>query len=129
MDWDKEFDDIYTTKEYRQEMLLLDFLEIISKYLLENNMTKSDLAKRLKISNAAVTKMLSGRENLSIKRMASIACDLGISIGIHQQNYATIDGLKENFEKGYFFTELQQEEMNVAVSNNIIYSEHFLAAC
>ncbi len=96
MDWDKEFNEVRTTKEYMQEMLLLDFIEIISKYLLENNMTKSDLAKRLRISNAAVTKMLSGRENFSIKRMASIAYDLGLAIGIHQLNRAAIDGLTEN---------------------------------
>ena len=44
----------------------------IHRYLRENNITQSQLAERLGISSAMVTKLLSGKENLSLKTICSI---------------------------------------------------------
>jgi transcriptional regulator with XRE-family HTH domain len=95
MDWNKEFDEITKTKTYKQETLLLDFLEILSEYLRENTISKTELARKLNISNAAVSKLLKGNENVSIKRMASITSLLGIDITIQKKPSLSVQGFND----------------------------------
>jgi len=77
---DKYRDDL----EFRLEELILDFTEKIVQKMEEENISRAELARRLGVSRAFVTKLLNGNPNLTIKTMMSIAdvlgCDLNIDI-------------------------------------------------
>jgi|Deesub1362A_J573_1020465.scaffolds.fasta_scaffold23972_1 transcriptional regulator with XRE-family HTH domain len=77
---DKYRDDL----EFRLEELILDFTEKIVQNMREQNISRAELARRLGVSRAFVTKLLNGNPNLTIKTMMSIAdvlgCDLNLDI-------------------------------------------------
>jgi transcriptional regulator with XRE-family HTH domain len=70
--------------EFRMEGLILDFTEKIVIKMQELNINRAELAKRLGVSKAFVTKLLNGNPNLTIKTMMSIAdvlnCDLNLDL-------------------------------------------------
>jgi len=70
--------------EFRMEGLILDFTEKIVIKMKELNISRAELARRLGVSKAFVTKLLNGNPNLTIKTMMSIAdvlgCDLNLDI-------------------------------------------------
>lgn len=70
--------------EFRMEGLILDFTEKIVLKMKESKISRSELANRLGVSKAFVTKLLNGNPNLTIKTMMSIAdvldCDLNLDL-------------------------------------------------
>lgn len=83
--WFQEMLDKYRDDfEFRLEELILDFTEKIVQKMREQDISRAELARRLGVSRAFVTKLLNGNPNLTIKTMMSIAdvlgCDLNIDI-------------------------------------------------
>lgn len=70
--------------EFRMEGVILDFTEKIVIKMKELDLSRAELARRLGVSKAFVTKLLNGNPNLTIKTMMSIAdvldCDLNLDI-------------------------------------------------
>jgi len=70
--------------EFQAERLIIDLTEQISRKLEEGSITRSELAKRLDCTNAYITKLLRGGENLTIRKIVQIAnaleCTLDFSI-------------------------------------------------
>jgi transcriptional regulator with XRE-family HTH domain len=61
----------------RQEELILDATELISKIMKDNGITKAELADRLGKSKAFVTQCLCGHQNLTLRTLADIFTVLG----------------------------------------------------
>jgi len=59
--------------EFRLEMLILEITERICRTMAEKNMNRKDLAERLNVSPPAVTKILNGNSNFTLKTLLTIA--------------------------------------------------------
>jgi len=70
--------------EFRLEGLIIDFTEKIVAKMAERNINRVELARRLGVSKAFVTKLLNGNQNLTMKSMMSIAdaleCEVNLDI-------------------------------------------------
>lgn len=87
--------------EFIAEGIILEFTEKIVSIMQEKNINRAELAKRLGVSKAFVTKLLNGNPNLTIKSMVSIAKTLGCELNI--------DIFPEGFEiKRYYTTSLKR---------------------
>ena len=68
--------------EYIAEGLLIDINEQIVRLLEESGINRTQLAKKLGVSNAYVTKLLNGNENLTIKQLVRVATSLRCNVDI-----------------------------------------------
>lgn len=80
-----DFENLEDDPDYKVERVTLDFVTLLSRYMEENNCNQSQLAERLNMSGAAISKLLKGNKNISIKRMTKIAHKLGFNISIARQ--------------------------------------------
>jgi len=68
--------------EFLTEKVILDFTEQVIAYMKQNGINRAELAKRLGVSKAFITKLLNGNPNLTIKTMVSLAKTLDCDINI-----------------------------------------------
>jgi transcriptional regulator with XRE-family HTH domain len=68
--------------EFRLETLILDLTESVSKRMKEKCLTRTNLAELLKVSRPAVTKILSGNSNFTLKTLLSLADALELELKI-----------------------------------------------
>lgn len=68
------------TVDYQTELSIIDFNEKIIARMEELKINRAELAKRLGVSKAFVTKLLNGNPNMTIKTMISIANALGCQL-------------------------------------------------
>ncbi len=82
---DKYKDDI----DFLTEEAIIDFNEKIVKRLKDLNMSRVELANKLGVSKAFVTKLLNGNPNLTIKTMISIvkALDCKLELDLCPKEY------------------------------------------
>jgi len=81
--WFKEKLDTFNYDvEFQTEKVILDFTEQVVLFMEKQEMSRADLAKRLGVSKAFVTKLLNGNPNLTIKTMVNIAKTLGCELSI-----------------------------------------------
>jgi transcriptional regulator with XRE-family HTH domain len=81
--WFKEkLEEFKDDADFYAEQLILDLTERIVAVMKEMHLNRSDLAKRLGVSKAFVTKLLNGNPNMTLKTMASLAKSLGCLINI-----------------------------------------------
>lgn len=70
--------------EFRTEEVILDFTEKIVTKMDDMNVNRTNLAEKLGVSKAFITKLLNGNPNLTIKTMMSIAfaldCELNLDL-------------------------------------------------
>ena len=62
--------------------LLNEFYHILLTYMEENNITRADLAKKLRKSRSAISQMFNKTPNISIKKMVEISHAIGLDIKI-----------------------------------------------
>lgn len=77
---------------YAQEELIIDTTEEILFEMHRKNITKSDLAKRLKRSKSFVTRLLNGDHNMTLRTLSDICFVMGLSPKIY------IDGRSHQVE-------------------------------
>ncbi len=65
--------------EYWQEDLRIKVADALNDEMKRQAVTKADLARRLGTSPAYITKILGGRQNLSLDSLAKVAFHLGLS--------------------------------------------------
>jgi transcriptional regulator with XRE-family HTH domain len=68
--------------EFRHEALILEVTEKISKRIKALKLSKTGLAERLKVSPPAVSKILNGNSNFTLKTLLSISDALDTSLSI-----------------------------------------------
>ena len=68
--------------EYILEGLLIDINEQLVGEMERKKFTRTQLAKQLNCSNAYITKLLNGTENLTLKKLLEVALALGKELDI-----------------------------------------------
>ena len=63
---------------FRQEELILEVTELLSRALEQNHMSKADLARKLRKSKAFVTQCLNGEQNLTLRTVADLFGAVGL---------------------------------------------------
>jgi transcriptional regulator with XRE-family HTH domain len=83
-EWFKNQLDTYKNDaEYQTEMLQLKITEQILSIMNEKSITRTMLAEKMGCSNAYITKLLNGKENLTLRKLTEIASVLERSIEIN----------------------------------------------
>lgn len=83
--WFKEaHDKVKNTFEYKLAKLEMSFTERILEIMEEKGVSRAELAKRLKVSGPAVSKLFNKPANITLKRALSIAealsCEVNVSV-------------------------------------------------
>lgn len=77
--WIEEQFELYKEDyEFKTEALLLDINEQIVSWMQQEGITRSELAAKLGVSRAAITKLLGGKPNLTLKTLCKVATALGL---------------------------------------------------
>ena len=77
-----KLDNFADDPEYLTEEAILDFTEKLVAKMQELKVSRTELAKRLDVSKAFVTKLLNGNPNMTIKTMVSISNVLGCKLNL-----------------------------------------------
>ena len=67
------------------EALVAEASEVIARLMAEQNVSKADLARRLKKSRAWVTQLLSGKANMTVRTFAEVAYALNAEVKLQAQ--------------------------------------------
>lgn len=88
-EWFKDLlNSLKDTFEFRFEALILKITETICEKMKLKNINRAELAGRLNVSSPAVTKILNGNSNFTLKTMLSLAdaLDLELVVDFKEQN-------------------------------------------
>lgn len=99
------------TLEFRLEALEIKVTERILEIMEEKNVSRSELAEKLSVSRAAITKLFRDGSNMTLKRLLGIACALDSEIDIviePLKKEAGSDDKKLQFSNVYDFGRLKQ---------------------
>jgi transcriptional regulator with XRE-family HTH domain len=78
----RELDKFRHTPEYELDRLLLETNELIVARMDSLGWRKADLAQRLGVSRAFVTKLLGGNENITLATLVKVANVLGVKVQV-----------------------------------------------
>jgi len=67
-------------KRIAQERALIEAAEVIARALKQENVKRSELAKRMGLTKAAITQILSGERNLTVKTLSDALFELGYRV-------------------------------------------------
>jgi len=73
----------------RQEQLLFDATELISRALEDQSVSRAQLAKRIGKSKAYVTQVLRGQNNMTLRTLSDLADALGYAVELGAVNPRT----------------------------------------
>jgi transcriptional regulator with XRE-family HTH domain len=73
----RKLDAVRNTFDYRVERILFDVAEQVCSLMETSELSRSDLARRMEVSPAYITKLLSGNPNLTIKSLLKLSDALG----------------------------------------------------
>lgn len=86
MDTEKWFNDklsaLKDDADFRLETIILDLTEQISARMKEKGMTRAKLAEVLGVTPAAITKLLNGNPNFTLKTLLKVADALGLEFAV-----------------------------------------------
>ena len=96
--WFKELlDEAEGTFEYKLEGLELDVTERILQVMNEQGITRSELARRLNVSKAAISKLLNNGSNMTLRRLLAVAEALNLELRVDLRQAA--NGTEANVVK------------------------------
>ena len=101
----KSLRELYESKDFYREKLLINFSEKLLEILEDKNLNYQDFAKKLKVSKAYISKIINGKPNLTIKSIADIAFALNLWPEIHlvdRDRYFTRKEFRVVPDDGYF---------------------------
>jgi transcriptional regulator with XRE-family HTH domain len=73
-------------------MLYGEAIETVAALLVSSDITRRELARRLKVSEARITRILNGRENTTLKTIADLGWALGMRFAFVPIPYEDRDG-------------------------------------
>jgi len=108
--WDI-FDDVdeETKQEFELSDILVDIACKILNYRLDNNMTQKDLADKLGITQAMVSKLESGEYNPSIEFLFKISKKLGWKFELTFEENQTEELIQYNLDKNQITNEVNEK--------------------
>lgn len=126
--------DAKKTSVYWAEAAKMDFADNLYSRMEEQNITRADLARRLDVSGAYITKILGGTINFSIESMTKLAFAFGsrIDIKFSKIESASINdsyslqntGVERNLEEESTWSPLQDtKKQNIASDMSDLYIE------
>jgi len=77
-----ELETVRKTFEYRLEKILIQLGEDICRLMRDQQISRAEVAERLDVSRAYVTKVLNGNPNLTIKTLLKLSDALGRELAI-----------------------------------------------
>lgn len=80
--FEKMLDTVKDSFEFRFETIILDITEQIAKRMKERRINRTQLAKALDVSPAAVTKILNGNSNFTLRTLLTIGDALDLDLAI-----------------------------------------------
>jgi transcriptional regulator with XRE-family HTH domain len=80
--FDEKLQEFRKDVDFSTEELILDLTERITAAMNTLGINRAELAKRLGVSKAFVTKLLNGNPNMTVRTMVSIAKSLGCDVTI-----------------------------------------------
>ncbi len=112
--WDifNEIDD-ETKQEFELSNMLVDIACKIINYRLDNDLTQQDLAKKLNITQAMVSKLESGEYNPTIEFLYKISKKLGWKLELIFEDINNEDGIILNMEKEQILNEKTRKEIEL----------------
>ena len=69
--------------EYQTELLILEINDLICDLMQQQNVTRSELARRIGTNRSYITRLLNGYSNINMKTLVKIAAALGASVEIN----------------------------------------------
>lgn len=107
--------------DYWMHAAIGDFTDDIAARMKERGVSQAALAKRLKHSDAYISKVMRGSENLSIKTMAKLAMAVGGKVRIHIADLESQTVWRDiytnnNYDKARFKDPALQTAQGVALS-------------
>jgi len=66
-----------------EEMAIIEFTEAVLEQLEQQNMSKAELAEKMDVSPAYITRLLGGSNNLTLRTMVRAARALGCEFGCY----------------------------------------------
>jgi len=93
--------------DFRLETIILDLTEKISKRMKEKNINRIKLAELLKVSPPAVTKILNGSSNFTIKSLLSLAdaLELDLKMDFKEKGVIASQKILTSVESDFVFSE------------------------
>jgi len=89
--FERLFADAEATLEYWVEGAIIDFTEEMLRFMEENKINRSALAKLLDVKPSYVTKILKGDDELTVQTIAKIASVLGGEVTFHFKSKNSMD--------------------------------------
>ncbi len=80
--FEKMLDSVEDSFGFRLETIILDLTEQVCKRMKNKNITRTQLAEKLQVSPAAVSKVLNGNPNFTIKTLLQLADALNLNLDI-----------------------------------------------
>ncbi len=75
------------TPAYQAEKVAVAFLSELNAYMLAHEVTNTELARRMGVSPAYITKVFRGPSNLSIETLTKLADAIGCRVHVHLANH------------------------------------------
>lgn len=119
-DTEAEFKKLMQKPSYFEEMLLLSAQELIAELMEKREISKADLARKLKTSKAHVTALLGDGRNLTLKSLANVCYHLGAEVKL---DYAPISTKAEEQDYGTYHQQTHSAAEIAAPSN---FGHHYL---
>ncbi len=120
--WFKEkLNEFQNDFDFRLEKLILDVTEKISKRIKQKKLSRVKFAEKLKVSPPAVTKILDGNSNFTLRTLLSLADALELNLKIDFQETVTV--MQAGVEAASTYTYLPANSYAVVVNqaNDIAY--------
>lgn len=71
------YNELIKTPEYWTTKMQLDLYEKVEKYMVDNNLNRTELAKKLGVSKGYVTQLLNGDSDHRISKLVELALSIG----------------------------------------------------
>ena len=99
---EKMLDSVKDSFEFRLEKIILDLTEQICKRMQDRQITRTQLARDLNVSPAAVTQILNGNSNFTLRTLLSFADALNLDLGIEfRPKEISAQGSLEDMDMGW----------------------------
>jgi transcriptional regulator with XRE-family HTH domain len=75
---------------YEQERAILEVTELICKLMERQNVSKSELARRIGKSKAYITQLLDGRTNMTLRTISDVLFALDSSLRVREESLSRV---------------------------------------